>query len=168
MELNVLDARCRNSRVATAVAAGERRTHSERRHPSLSSYWIGGMRPRRRDGRRHGDRIYPVIDWHRPRVLVPALLIFFLCVADAFLTLTLMNHGAIEANPVMAALLDHDIRGFTGAKLLLTAVGTLVLVACSRMRLFRLLPGEVLLYLVAAGYIVLIGYELHLLGNVTH
>lgn len=150
------------------VAAGERRSRVERRRPSLVSYWIGGFRPRRRDGRRRDDRIYPVIDWHQPRVLVPALLIFFLCVADAFLTVTLIHHGAIEANPVMASLLAFDIRGFMGAKLLLTAIGTLVLVACSRMRLFRLLPGEALLYLVAAGYVALIVYELHLLGNVTH
>lgn len=150
------------------VTGGERRSNAERRRPSLFSYWIGGLRPRRRDWRRRDDRIYPVIDWHQPRMLVPALLIVFLCVADAFLTVTLIHHGAIEANPFMAALLEQGIRGFAGTKLLLTAIGTLVLVACSRMRLFRLLPGEVLLYLVAAGYVALIVYELHLLGNVTH
>lgn len=154
--------------VTVGVLAGERRSSAERRRPSLSSYWIGGMRPRRRDGRRRDDRIYPVIDWHQPRVLVPALVIFFLCVADAFLTVTLIHHGAIEANPFMAVLLEQDVHSFAWTKILLTAIGTLVLVACSRMRLFRLLPGEVLLYVVAGGYIALIVYELHLLGDVTH
>ncbi len=150
------------------VTIDERRCNVERRRPSLASYWVGGVRPRRRQGRRGADRIYPVIDWHQPRVLVPALLIVFLCVADAFLTVTLLHHGAIEANPFMASLLALDVRGFIGAKLLLTATGTLVLVACARMRLFRLLPGEVLLHLVAGGYVALVVYELHLLVDVTH
>jgi hypothetical protein len=168
MELNVFAFSRQNVRIAEPAAQGDRRRNSDRRHPTLVSYWIGGVRPRRRDGRRSDDRIYPVIDWHHPRILVPALLIFFLCVADAFLTVTLIHHGAIEANPVMATLLDLDIRGFTGAKLLLTAAGTFVLVACSRMRLFRRLPGEALLNVVALAYVVLIGYELHLLGNVSY
>ncbi len=146
----------------------ERRVAADRRRPSLASFWQGALRPRRYAGRRREDRIYPIIDWHQPRLLVPALLIFFLSVADAFLTVTLIHHGAIEANPVMAALLDLDIRSFAGVKLLVTAMGTIVLVACARMRMFRRLPGEVFLYVVAAGYIALIAYELRMLGNVTY
>jgi hypothetical protein len=140
----------------------------ERRRPTLASYWLGALRPRRHSGRRSEDHIYPVIDWHQPRLLIPALIIFFLCVADAFLTLTLIHHGAIEANPFMAALLGLDVRSFTGVKLVLTALGTLVLVACARMRLFRRLPGEVFLYVIAGAYVALIVYELQMLDNVTH
>lgn len=146
----------------------ERRVPADRRRPSLASFWQGALRPRRHAGRRREDRIYPIIDWHQPRLLIPALLIFFLSVADAFLTVTLMHHGAIEANPVMAALLDLDVRSFAGVKLLVTAIGTLVLVACARMRMFRRLPGEVFLYVVAAGYIALIAYELRMLGDITY
>ena len=145
----------------------ERRAQGERRRPTLASYWLGSLRPRRRAGRRAEDRFYPVIDWHEPRLLIPALIIFFLSVADAFLTLTLIHHGAVEANPVMAALLGLDVRGFAGFKLLVTALGTLVLVACARMRMFRRLPGEVFLYLIAAGYVVLIAHELRMLGDVS-
>ena len=146
-----------------AVQQHERRGVRDRRRVTLVSYWLGALRPRRYAGRRSEDRIYPVIDWHQPRLLIPALIIFFLCVADAFLTLTLMHHGAIEANPVMAALLGLDVRGFAGVKLLLTAFGTLVLVACARMRLFRRLPGEVFLYVIAGGYMALIVYELQMI-----
>jgi len=151
-----------------ASPGADRRLAPERRRPTLASYWLGSLRPRRRGGRRSEDRIYPVIDWHEPRLLIPALLIFFLSVADAFLTLTLIHHGAIEANPVMAALLGLDVRGFAGFKLLVTAFGTLVLVACARMRMFRKLPGEVFLYVIAAGYVVLMVHELQMLGDVTH
>jgi len=48
----------------------------------------------------------------------------------------------------------------------MTGIGCLVLVACSRMRLFRSVPGELMLYGVAAVYIALIVYELHLLDRV--
>jgi hypothetical protein len=41
-----------------------------------------------------------------------------------------------------------------------------VLVACARMRLFRFLPGEALLYVVVGCYSGLIAYELHLLENI--
>jgi hypothetical protein len=152
----------------TQAPEGNRRVACERRRPTLASYWLGALRPRRHAGRRREDRFYPVIDWHQPRLLVPALLIFFLCVADAFLTITLMHHGAIEANPVMAALLHLDIRSFAGVKLLVTALGTCVLVACARMHMFRRLPGEVFLYVMAAGYVALIVYELRMLGDVTY
>jgi hypothetical protein len=50
-------------------------------------------------------------------------------------------------------------------KLGLTSFGAAVLVACARMKLFRLFPGEVLLYLVVGCYVALVSYELHLLEN---
>jgi len=77
-----------------------------------------------------------------------------------------MTHGAVEANPVMAMILPKGLGWFAGLKLAMTGIGCLVLVACSRMRLFRSVPGELMLYGVAAVYIALIVYELHLLDRV--
>ena len=65
----------------------------------------------------------------------------------------------------MALFVPHNLGWFVAVKLGLTSVGAAVLVACARMKLFRLFPGEVLLYLVVACYIALVGYELHLLQN---
>jgi Domain of unknown function (DUF5658) len=145
------------------VSEPERRSGTERRHTTLASYWHGSLRPRRHSGRRATDQIYPVVDWHSPRVLALVITILGLCVLDGILTIILMSHGAREANPVMALFLPDDLHWFAAVKLTLTSVGMCVLVACSRMRLFRTIPGEALLYAVLAAYAALIAYELQLL-----
>ena len=145
--------------------SGERRSGVERRNITLAAYLHGALHPRRRLGRRSSDR-YPIIDWHSPRVLAVVFAILSLCVMDGVLTVLLMTHGAAEVNPVMALFLPHNLPGFAATKLLLTGLGVCVLVACSRMRLFRALPGEALLYAVLAAYIALIFYELDMLAQV--
>ena len=90
------------------------------------------------------------------------MMILTLCVADGVLTIILMAHGAVEANPIMALFVPHELGWFAAVKLLLTAIGLGVLVVCSRMRVFRSIPGESLLYAVLAGYILLITYELRM------
>ncbi len=65
----------------------------------------------------------------------------------------------------MALFVPHNLGWFAAVKLTLTSLGAAVLVICARMKLFRFIPGELLLYLVVACYAVLMGYELHLLAN---
>lgn len=84
---------------------------------------------------------------------------------DGVLTVLLMTRGAAEINPIMALFLPHNLAGFAVTKLTLTALGVGVLVACSRMRLFRKLPGEALLYGVLFAYVALIAYELEMLSH---
>lgn len=143
----------------------ERRSGIERRHRSVAAYWRGALNPRRRSGRRVGDHTYPIVDWHSPRVLALVMLVLGLSTLDGVLTLLLISQGANEVNPVMALLVPHNLGWFATIKLGLTSLGAAVLVACARMKLFRLFPGELLLYLVVACYIVLVGYELFLLEN---
>jgi len=143
----------------------ERRSGTERRRITMAAYWRGALNPRRRFGRRLIDRNYPVIDWHSPRVLALVLLILGLSALDGVLTVMLISQGANEVNPVMALFVPHNLGWFAAVKLGLTSAGAAVLVACARMKLFRLFPGELLLYLVAGCYIALVSYELHLLEN---
>ncbi len=63
----------------------------------------------------------------------------------------------------MAMLVPHALGWFAAVKLSLTAMGVLVLVACSHMRLFRAIPGEAFLHLVLIGYAALVIYELKML-----
>ena len=77
----------------------------------------------------------------------------------------LITQGASEVNPVMALFVPHNLGWFAAIKLTLTSLGAAVLVICARMKLFRLFPGELLLYLVVACYVALVGYELKLLAN---
>ena len=123
----------RNSIVAAAASVGT---------PHLAAYWHGARNPRRRDGRRATDRRYAIVDWYSPRLLIPVLTILGLCVLDGMLTVMLMKHGASELNPVMALFLPHNLLWFAFVKLALTGAGLCVLVACSRMQLFRKIPGE--------------------------
>lgn len=143
----------------------ERRSGVERRHHTVAAYWRGALNPRRRSGRRLSDHIYPIVDWHSPRVLALVMLILGLSSLDGVLTLMLMSQGANEVNPLMALFVPHNLGWFAAIKLGLTSLGAAVLVACARMKLFRLFPGELLLYLVVACYVVLVGYELYLLNN---
>jgi hypothetical protein len=133
----------------------------------LAAYWHGARNPRRRGGRRETDLRYAVIDWYSPRLLVPVLIILGLCVLDGMLTVMLMRHGAFELNPLMALFLPHNLLWFAFVKLALTGVGLCVLVACSRMRLFRKIPGELIVYAVLGIYVGLIAYELRMLELVS-
>ena len=140
----------------------DRRSGNERRTMTLAAYWHGARYPRRRAGRRATDHL-AVVDWHSPRLLIPAFAILCLCVLDAVLTVMLMKHGAVELNPVMAWFLPQNLLAFALSKLGLTGAGLCVLVACSRMRLFRKIPGELVMYAVLGVYVWLIAYELRLL-----
>lgn len=141
----------------------ERRAGIDRRKRTVGAYVYGGLHPRRVGGRRAEDQLYPIIDWHSPRVLALALAIIALSVADGVLTVILIHHGATEANPFMALFVPHDLPLFAAVKLGLTSIGVLVLVACSRMRLMRVFPGEAVLYPILLAYIALVVYELRLL-----
>lgn len=133
----------------------------------MRAYWQGARNPRRRAWRRASDATYPIIDWHSARVFAMVLGILLLCVSDGVLTVVLLNNGAVEANPFMAKFVPHSLGWFATVKLLLTAAGVAVLAACSQMKFFRAVRGEVLLAAVLAGYVVLITYELRLLDALT-
>ncbi|WP_116809957.1 DUF5658 family protein [Steroidobacter cummioxidans] len=151
--------------LATERVPNERRSGIERRQYGIAAYWRGALNPRRRAGRRAADRVYTIIDWHSPRVLALVLLILGLSTLDGVLTLMLMSQGASEVNPFMALFVPHNVGWFAAIKLTLTSLGAAVLVVCARMKLFRLFPGELLLYLVVGCYVALVRYELHLLAN---
>jgi hypothetical protein len=152
--------------VAPAAGFGpERRVAAnDRRRKFIFSLVYGGLRPRRRTGRRAADHHQPIVDWHGPGLLTSSILVLLLCVADAFLTLLLLNDGAIEANPLMAVMLAGDGRHFAIAKLALTGGGVLTLVAMANFRVFRRIRAGTLVHTILAAYLVLVGYELALVA----
>jgi Domain of unknown function (DUF5658) len=154
---------------ATIDGAGpavERRVaNRDRRRKLMFSLLYGGLRPRRRTGRRVEDHHRPIIDWHGPGLLTSAVLVLVLCVIDAFLTLWLMTNGAIEANPLMAPLVDGDGRGFAITKLALTGGGILTMVAMANFRVFRLIRVGSLVHTILVAYLALVCYELVLVAQ---
>jgi hypothetical protein len=143
----------------------ERRDRTERRRSVLRALWHGNFKRRRVAPRRTHERHAVVTDWFHPQWLGVGILILLLCCFDAVLTLTLLDHGAYELNPIMAPLLEGAGRGFVLVKIGLTALGVILLTVLARLRIFGRTVGYVL-YLILVGYVVLVGYELFLLRNI--
>ena len=145
------------------VPSDRRRPRVERRTRTLHALVHGNFNPRRRGSRREGEQSFSAVDWHHPQWLAVAILTLIMCVADALLTLTLLQRGAYEANPFMEPLVHGSPLAFATIKFGLTASGLVVLILLARVRVFRSVPVAVILYGVLLAYAVLIGYELWLL-----
>ncbi len=154
--------------VASPGAAERRAGGRDRRAEALwRSVAYGAFRPRRRTGRRSSDFSRPIIDWHDPWLFASSTLVIIFCAIDAFLTLRLLENGAVEANPFMALYVYGDARRFAIVKLAMTGVGVLTLVSVARFRMFRMVRAGRLVHFVLGSYVALIGYELLLLERVS-
>jgi hypothetical protein len=149
---------------AVPADATERRERGERREFTLGTILRGSVRARRRGDRRQDDLYH--VDWHEPDLLFLSVTIVLLSVIDAFFTVTLLRHGATEANPFMDFLLGEHPRLFAVVKMGLTGGGVLVLVAMARAHLFRLVRVKTILQWCLLGYVVLFGYEMWLLRDI--
>ena len=107
-----------------------------------------------------------LVDWHEPHLLLLSLMILLLSITDAFLTLTLLTHGATEANPLLAYILVSAPELFAGTKLALTGVSILVLVALARARVFRVIRVSAIMHTSLLVYVALICYEWWLLEGI--
>jgi len=149
---------------ASHVGGGsERRARPDRRQRICWAFLYGSIRPRRRLGRRTDDGRFQATDWHGAHLWAVSVGILILSVVDAFLTVTLMSGGAIEANPVMAAVMGHDIGTFAILKIAMTGVCVMLMVFLARYRFMRVVRVEVLLYGVLLTYIFLVGHEMGML-----
>lgn len=146
------------------AAQAERRNGQERRKLTLKTFMVGAVRGRRRGDRRATDLYH--VDWHEPDLLFLAVTTLMLSVIDAFFTLTLLRHGAMEANPLLDFVLREHPAMFAAIKMLLTGLGVLVLVAAARLQLFRVLRVKTVLQCLLLGYIALFGYEMWLLRGI--
>lgn len=140
-----------------------RRQGPDRRKQPIRALLYGSFNPRRRGTRRGGERLIAGVDWHDPQWLAVAMLVVLFSCVDAFLTLTLIDHGAYEVNPVMALLVGGSALAFTLVKIGLTAGGVVILTLLARMKAFGRVPVSLLLYSVLFGYGALLVYEFRLL-----
>jgi hypothetical protein len=141
----------------------ERRHGPDRRRESIKALFYGSFNPRRRGARREGELRISGVDWHDPQWLAVAMLIVLFSCVDAFLTLTLIDHGAYEVNPFMAPLVGGSALVFAFVKIGLTAGGVVLLTLLARMKAFGRVPVSLLLYTVLLGYGALLVYEFRLL-----
>jgi hypothetical protein len=142
----------------------ERRLHARRRF-SLRSLFGALFTLRRRRSRRKNDRLNSYTDWYEPWPLIASVVVILLSSLDAFLTLILLNHGAVELNILMDWLIKTDIRTFAAVKLAVTGLALIVLVLHFNFHIYRVLPVRYLMYALMPLYAFLIAHEISLLGD---
>ena len=135
------------------------RTRLDRRENSWRTVFYGFTRSRRHATRRDGEAEPVFTDWHHPWLFFLATGIMLMSSLDAFFTLQLIDLGAYEANPVMAALLERSTASFAATKMLLTGFGILALVFLARAMFFQRIRTGLLLTAFFAVYASLICYE---------
>lgn len=140
----------------------ERRDAADRRSFTLRTLWHGLWRQRRRHARRDGEAA--VLDVHPSRYRYWVLGLLGLSCVDAALTLQLLGRGAAEINPFMALLIGLDLGLFAFIKTVVTGLCAGLLVILARQRVFRV-RGEALLRTALLAYLILINWELVLLGR---
>ena len=151
--------------LASAQWPERRRQSTERRRFSPATVIYGCLYSRRRYPQRLTDRSGYYSDWYDSRSIYISIGILLLSCADATLTLKLLQLGAVEVNPFMAALIDTDTWLFIIVKTALTGMCLIFLVIHAHFRLFRLLRVSHLLQAILCLYLLLIGYELVLLST---
>ena len=143
----------------------ERRIKADRRKLSWRTALFGFMRSRRHNPRREADGDVIFMDWHHPWLFFLAVGIMLLSCVDAFLTLRLMDHGMIEANPVMAAMMGIGTPTFAVTKILMTGTSILILVFLAKTQFMNRLRTGLLLTVFFSIYCCLVCYEIvHLLA----
>lgn len=144
----------------------ENRDSDERREFSWRTVFFGFIRSRRRDTRRDDEDAPLYTDWHHPWLFFLATGTMLLSCMDAFFTLQLLGRGAIEINPVMAAMIGQGTLAFAATKMLLTGLGILILVFLSQTRMFNLMRTGLVLTVFFTFYACLVCYEFIYLLNV--
>ncbi|MDP9013534.1 MAG: DUF5658 family protein [Pseudomonadota bacterium] len=142
------------------VPDSERRARTDRRGRVWWSVLYGSFNPRRRrPPRRQSESRFHSLDWHAAHLLGAAIGILLLSVADALMTVTLLSGGAVEVNPIMAAVVDKGTAVFAAVKMAMTGCGVVFLVVLARYRFMRVVRVDVVMYLVLVTYAALLGYE---------
>jgi hypothetical protein len=139
------------------------RNEMDRRNFSWRTVRSGFLRSRRRDKRRDAEAEPLFTDWHHPWLFFLATGIMLMSAMDAFMTLQLLDRGAIEINPIMAAVIGKSALTFAVTKMLLTGFCVLALVYLAKARFLNRVRTGLVLTIFFGLYSILICYEFVLL-----
>ena len=107
----------------------------QRRIPKLKYLLFGG---KRENARRAADKSkIHFFDRYNTRLFAAIIIILFLSILDALLTLYLIDNGSNELNPVMAYFLKFGPMTFVIAKYMLTSAGVVILLICKNVFLTK-------------------------------
>lgn len=145
----------------------DRRSGEDRRGRSPLG-WRSLLRGGRRETiRRAEDRQRAFyVDRYGASLFAAIVIILFLSVLDAILTLLLLQHGAVEINPVMAFYIDVGPYAFLAVKYGLTSLGVVLLLLCRNVVLKSLrIRAGVLIYVVLAAFLGVVSWQIYLIGK---
>ena len=131
----------------------------DRRSFSWRTVLFGFARSRRHNLRRTDDAEMLFLDWQHPWLFFLAVGTMIMSCLDAFMTLQLLQHGMIEANPVMAAILGHSTMAFAASKVTMTGISILILVFLAKTRFLNRVRAGLFLTFFFSFYACLICYE---------
>ena len=132
---------------------------NDRRSFSWRTVLFGFARSRRLNLRRVEDAEVVFLDRHHPWLFFLAVGTMIMSCADAFMTLQLLQHGMIEANPVMAAMLGQGTTVFAASKVTMTGTSILILVFLAKTRFLNRVRTGLFLTVFFSFYACLICYE---------
>jgi hypothetical protein len=156
------------SRGVRQTPTTEKRSGVDRRRKNqfnMRSLLFGG---RRENLRRYEDRQRAFLaDQYHQSLFGVIVVILLLSVVDAILTLFLINHGAIEVNPIMAFYIDFGPYTFLSVKYGLTCAGLMILLIFKNLflRSMRIETGA-FLYVILAAFIGVVSWQLFLIHSV--
>ena len=153
---------------STNMVHFDRRSGKDRRSndvPEAKSLFI--YRRRKKVRRKEDEYKISYFDQYGSGIFIAIVLLIFLSIIDAFLTLFLMDHGASEVNPIMAYFLNFGPITFISVKYFLTCYSILVLLIFSNVFIRKLKIYTHSLFSYALGaFTIVIGWELFLMFRI--
>lgn len=137
----------------------ERRVRTDRRYGATKPISFYTFRGRRRESRRTDECHNYYVDRYNRRYLVMIVAILILCFLDAYLTLLLLQVGAIELNPFMLYFIKKDIVLSMVVKYLMTASALVIILVHKNFKVFGGLKVRNLIYVILAMYSGLVLFE---------
>ena len=143
----------------------ERRSNQNRRQNHISFLKSVLCKGKRYNLRRADDsKQITVLDQYDTSLMIFALIVLGLSMVDAVLTLTLLEHGAVEVNPVMRYFIDLGLGPFVIAKYGLTATPLVVMVMLSASSFLRFRIGSLMFLFSGLAFGSVVMWELHILN----
>lgn len=137
----------------------ERRTNQDRRLASTKPFSLYTLRGRRKKARRAEETENYYVDRYEIRYLFLIIIILVLCFFDAFLTMILLQLGAVELNPFMLIFIEKDVVLSMIVKYTITATSLIFVLIHKNFRIFRNIRVHSLIYSVLSLYVALVFFE---------
>jgi len=144
----------------------DERRDDTRRRISAKTFLGTLFKRRRREIRRDDDTVGSYIDWYGPWPFLASFLIIVLSFTDAFLTMILLNNGAIELNILMDWLIKKDVQTFAITKMVVTGLAIIILVMHFNFRVYRIIAVRYVMYALVPVYTLLIVHEFNMLAQI--